>query len=165
MAHAMQIISPCVRPKRAQKQNIFIFHTCFDGPRRARLRQRNKRRSEKWGWEWVGGGSVPPHPPDRFFVSAVSRRFVTSFVCSLPPPPALVEEGSTRRRYQSIENRTLYRLMSTNQDSSTASATGRFGWGRRRAEQERRGEDGEEEDEEEWEEEEQEEEVAEDEEE
>ena len=38
MAHAMHIISPCVRPKRAQKQNIRIFPTYFayqDGQKRA----------------------------------------------------------------------------------------------------------------------------------
>ena len=33
MALAMHIISPCVRPKRAHKQNIFIFPTYFAYPR------------------------------------------------------------------------------------------------------------------------------------
>ena len=41
IAHAMHIISPCVRPKRAQKQNVFIFPMNFEGARGPRGRQEN----------------------------------------------------------------------------------------------------------------------------
>ena len=39
MALVMHIISPCVRPKRAQNQNIFIFPMNFEGSRGPRRRQ------------------------------------------------------------------------------------------------------------------------------
>ena len=53
MALAMHIISPCVRPRRAHKQEIHIFLTYFEGPRGARGRQENEKPSEP---DRLGGG-------------------------------------------------------------------------------------------------------------
>ena len=46
-----------VRPKRAHKQEIHIFASDFEGPRRARVRQPNEQRSGP-GHFWVTLGSV-----------------------------------------------------------------------------------------------------------
>ena len=55
-ARLMRIISPCVRSKRAHKQEIHIlltFLSCHDGPEHA---IGANDRPSRTGWEGVGGG-------------------------------------------------------------------------------------------------------------
>ena len=46
MALVMDIVSPCVRPKRVHKQEILISARDFACPRRARGRQEHEQHSE-----------------------------------------------------------------------------------------------------------------------
>ena len=62
MAHAMHIISPCVRPKRAHKQNIPIFPTYFEGSGGVQGRQPNEQVSDP---DRMGGGRGRVNPPRR----------------------------------------------------------------------------------------------------
>ena len=55
-ARLMHIISPCVRSKRAHKQEIYVLPTFFTFPGSHEDARESLQRSEPERWEGVGGG-------------------------------------------------------------------------------------------------------------